>query len=235
MRCLALHSLGAFEAILDGKPITGFKTEKARALLAYLAVERGKRAHRRQSLVGLLWPDYPESSACANLRQVLTNLRQVLKDDDNQIPYLLVEGETIQLNPESDCWLDVAEFERLAAGADTTDLVSAIALYRCSFLHGFTSKDSPEFDNWTSVLREHHQGMASAALGGWRREMSRDRITRKRLVTRGSAWRWNPGRSSAHRQLMHLLALKGQRPEALAQYEACRKALKRRAGCRTLG
>ncbi len=229
MRCLALHSLGAFEAILDGKPITGFKTEKARALLAYLAVER-ERAHRRQSLVGLLWPDYPESSACANLRQVLTNLRQVLKDDDNQIPYLLVEGETIQLNPESDCWLDVAEFERLAAGADTTDLVSAIALYRGSFLDGFSLKDSPEFDNWTSVLREHHQGMASAALGRLAEGYEQRQNYEKALGYARKRLEMEPWQEQAHRQLMHLLALKGQRPEALAQYEACRKALRGELG-----
>ncbi|MFL7810020.1 MAG: tetratricopeptide repeat protein, partial [Anaerolineae bacterium] len=35
----------------------------------------------------------------------------------------------------------------------------------------------------------------------------------------------DPWREEAHRQLMHLLALTGQRSAALAQYEACRRAL----------
>jgi DNA-binding SARP family transcriptional activator len=101
MRRLTLHLLGAFEATLDGKPITGIKTEKARALLVYLAMERG-RAHRRQALAGMLWPDYPEEGARANLRHALANLRQVLGEEQNPISFLLVEGETLHLNPESD-------------------------------------------------------------------------------------------------------------------------------------
>ena len=44
------------------------------ALLVYLAVE-SERPHRRESLVGLLWPDYAERSARANLRHSLANLR----------------------------------------------------------------------------------------------------------------------------------------------------------------
>ena len=106
-----------------------------------------------------------KKAARANLRHALANLRQVLGEEQNEVPFLLVEGETIQLNPESDCWLDVAEFERLAAGAVIADLESAIALYRGGFLEGFSLKDSPDFDSWTAILRERYQGIASTALG----------------------------------------------------------------------
>jgi len=41
MARLILSLLGAFVATLDGKTVTGIKTDKARALLIYLAVERG--------------------------------------------------------------------------------------------------------------------------------------------------------------------------------------------------
>jgi DNA-binding SARP family transcriptional activator len=117
MKGLSLYLLGAFEAILDGKPLSGFKTDKARALLIYLTVERG-RTHRRQALAGLLWPDYPESVARENLRHARSNLRQVLGEEQNEPPFLLAEGETLQLNTEGGCWLDVAEFERLAGKRD---------------------------------------------------------------------------------------------------------------------
>jgi DNA-binding SARP family transcriptional activator len=114
--------------------LSGIKTDKARALLIYLAVERG-RAHRRQALAGLLWPDYPEEGARANLRHALANLRKVLGEEQNEVPFLLVEGETIQLNPENACWVDVAEFEKLTANnAAVNDLESAIRLYRGGFL-----------------------------------------------------------------------------------------------------
>ncbi len=237
MRRLALHLLGAFEATLDGKPITGIKTEKARALLAYLAVERG-RGHRRQSLVGLLWPDYPESSARANLRQVLTNLRQVLKDEENPTPFILVEGETIQFNPESDFWLDVTAFEEQISAKQEVgktipsvdDLKGTISLYRGGLLEGFSLKDSPDFDSWTANLRERYQGMASSALGklGEHHEQSQDYekaigYARRRLEL-------EPWQEEAHRQLMRLLAINNQRSAALAQFEACKRILKDELG-----
>ncbi len=53
MSHLALRLFGSFQATLDGRPITGFESNKVRALLAYLAVE-ADRPHSRDELVGLL-------------------------------------------------------------------------------------------------------------------------------------------------------------------------------------
>ncbi|PKO20769.1 MAG: hypothetical protein CVU38_18325 [Chloroflexi bacterium HGW-Chloroflexi-1] len=57
---LSLSLLGPFQVMLDGEPATGFESNKVKALLAYLAVE-ADRPHPRETLAGLLWPDYPES------------------------------------------------------------------------------------------------------------------------------------------------------------------------------
>jgi len=62
--------LGAFHVTLDGLPVTAFHSDKVRALLAYLAVE-SSRPHCRESLAGLLWPDWPDASARKNLTNAL--------------------------------------------------------------------------------------------------------------------------------------------------------------------
>src|SRR4051812_13489620 len=77
MQHLEHYFLGPFRVAVDGATLTGFATDKVRALLAYLAVE-GHHAHRREALAGLLWPDYPESDALVSLRQALRRLRQAL-------------------------------------------------------------------------------------------------------------------------------------------------------------
>ena len=41
MARLTLCLLGSFEVTLDGHPLTAFVSDKARALLAYLAVDTG--------------------------------------------------------------------------------------------------------------------------------------------------------------------------------------------------
>jgi DNA-binding SARP family transcriptional activator len=75
MPILSLSLFGPFQAALDGRPITGFESNKVRALLAYLVVE-ADRPHSRDELIGLLWPDQLDAAARANLRQALANLRK---------------------------------------------------------------------------------------------------------------------------------------------------------------
>jgi DNA-binding SARP family transcriptional activator len=62
MARLRVSLLGSFGVELDGKKVTAFTSNKARALLAYLATE-ANQPHRRKQLAGLLWPDWPERSA----------------------------------------------------------------------------------------------------------------------------------------------------------------------------
>ena len=56
---MTLGLLGSFQFSLGNAPVPGLSSDKSRALLAFLAVE-ADRAHRREHLVGLLWPDCPE-------------------------------------------------------------------------------------------------------------------------------------------------------------------------------
>ena len=109
---LALSLLGSFQATLDGRPITGFESDRVRGL-AGLPGGRGGRPHRRVTLVGLLWPDWPEPSASTNLRNALSNLRKAIGDREAAAPVLLVDRETIQFNLAGDAWVDVHAFQTL--------------------------------------------------------------------------------------------------------------------------
>ena len=104
MARLSVSLLGAFGAALDGQPVSGLESAKVKALLAHLAVE-SDRAHTRQALAGLLWPEFPEASARRNLRQALFNLRRSIGDDRAETPFLLADRETLRLNPEADLWI----------------------------------------------------------------------------------------------------------------------------------
>jgi DNA-binding SARP family transcriptional activator len=157
MACLTVSLLGSLDIKLDGQSVAHLATGKARALLAYLAVE-ADRPHRRETLSGLLWPDWPDRSARANLRNALSNLRTAIGDRGaNKIrdgagasrPFLLVTRETVQFNRATDCWIDVTAFEERAAGSapEIEHLEEAIALYRGPFLEGFAGGDSPAFDD----------------------------------------------------------------------------------------
>lgn len=242
MTHLSLTFLGPFQVTLTQTPITAFESDKVRALLAYLAVEMNQ-AHHRSVLADLLWPDQTEQRARTNLRHVLLKLRQAIGDQTAAPPFLLISRTTVQFNPASDHHLDVAAFcEHLATSTvhahhqlETCQtcmdhLRQAAALYRGDFLDGFYMADSSVFEEWVLLNREqfHRQALDTffhlAAYHERRNEVEEAGRYAQRQIE------LEPWREEAHRQLMRLLALSGQRSTALAQFETCRRILANELG-----
>jgi DNA-binding SARP family transcriptional activator len=242
MRHLDIALLGSFHVQVDGQPLTDFATDKVRALLAYLVLERD-RPHRREALAGLLWPDQPDARARQNLRQALTYLRQTLRDTDAETPFILVERTTIEIAPSVDLTCDVAEFLALdracaehrhirpnACLPCLQRLERMAALYRGPLLDQFALRDSTLFEEWAVRRREWLQQRAVDALAQLGEYMER-----RGEYGRAREYIWRqvtlePWHEEAHRQLMRLLALAGQHSAALARYEVCRRALDQELG-----
>lgn len=220
---LELKLLGPLEIRRDGISVTDFKSGKAQALLCYLAVSG--RSHPRPALAGLLWGDMPEPKARMNLSQALTSLRRIFGD------HLEISRQMIAFNRDSDYWLDVAAFEAGANNASVKASIDssqqAVDFYRGDFLDGFYVRDAPDFEAWVLAQRAHLRKLALQTLhqlslhftdqGQPGRAKAIDYTTR--LLALEPWW------EEAHRQLMLLLALGGQRSAALAQYETCRQVL----------
>jgi predicted ATPase/DNA-binding SARP family transcriptional activator len=237
MAHLALALLGPPLVTLDGRPVTGFDYDKVRALLAYLAIE-ADRPHRRAVLAGLLWPDQSEQAAHNSLRQALATLRRAIGDQDVPVPFLRITREAIQFNPASDHDLDVAMFTALLTACQrhthrhpetclscSRRLQEAVALYRGDFLAQFSLPDSITFEEWALVKREHlHQLMMQALiqLADYHELRGQSAQTQHYASLQ---LEFDPWREEAHRQLMRVLVLRGQRSAALAQYERCRRTL----------
>src|SRR6266545_8091648 len=104
---LEIALLGSPEIKLNGKPI---KTDrrKAVALLAYLAAT-GK-AHTRDHLAALFWPDYEHAAAFAYLRRTLWELNNILGDE-----WIEANRETVAFKQDSDFWLDTNVFQTCVA------------------------------------------------------------------------------------------------------------------------
>ena len=234
MAHLTLRLFGPFQVTLDGEVVTDFRSDKVRALLAYLAVET-ERPHRREKLAGLLWPDWPERSARANLRRALANLRQVIGDHQATPHFLHISRQTIQLNSASDAWVDVTAFTdyletKLPSQRIARQLEEAVALYRGSFLEGFSIGDSAAFEEWSLLNRERFHRLVIEALQRLAECHEEDGEYERALQYTWRQVGLDPWREIAHQQLMRLLALSGQRGAALAQYETCRRLLAEELG-----
>lgn len=241
MAHLEITLLGTFQARLDGELLTGFRSDKTRALLAYLAVEAG-RPHRRDWLAALLWGDYDDRSARRSLSSALANLRQLLvplADPAQASPVLESDRYDIRLRSDVAA-VDVLAFRRLLAISEKHPhrslvhcppcidrFTQAAGLYSGPFLPGLTFGDSPGFDEWQRTQQEdlHQQAlqvfstlaMHHLSEGAW---SLAEQYARRQINLQ-------PWHEEAHRQLMVILASAGQRNAALTQYDLCRTTLAR--------
>ncbi|MEZ4865647.1 MAG: AAA family ATPase [Caldilineaceae bacterium] len=216
---LHLTLFGSPQFTYQGKPVTGFVSNKVRALLIYLAVTG--RAHSREALAELLWADTPATRR-ENLKKALSNLRRL------EGVTLLEEGQHLVALDPNHYWVDVAEFETAAnEGAnDLATLQRALELYQDDFLAGFNLSLSYEFETWAlseqtrlkvqmvEVLRRLAERYAQ------RHEFPQAIATARRLL------QLEPWREEAHYRLIELLALNNEVSAALAQFESCRAKLR---------
>ena len=226
--------MGTFQVQVDGLIATGFESDKARAVLAYLIVE-ADRPHHRETLSGLLWPELPESAAKNNLRRVLANLRRVTGDHQAAPPYFKITRQSIQFNQDSDHWVDLTDYyqpleKKTAFRVSIEDLERKVELYRGPFLEGISIAGCVSFDEWMLLVRQRmHQHLLNLI----------DRLVEKYEQTGefdkaisylNQKLELEPWDEAGHRRLMRLLVYTDARLSALAQFETCQRALAEELG-----
>jgi DNA-binding SARP family transcriptional activator/pimeloyl-ACP methyl ester carboxylesterase len=230
---LSLFGLPRLERDAETIPIPRRKTL---ALLAYLAVTGG--AHSRDALATLLWPEYDQSSALANLRRELSRLKDALGE-----PALIADRLLVELSPQAGLWLDVATFQaKLKEGLDLSHsqdslsnacleaLQEAVGLYHDDFMAGFSLPDAPGFDEWQFFQGEELRRSLADALERLI-EMHISRAEYAQAISYARRWlSLDPLHEPAHRQLMQLYAWSGQQSAALRQYQECQRILQDELG-----
>lgn len=222
--------LGYFQIRAGTDSVTEFHSDKARALLVYLALEQWE--HSRSSLATLLWPEIGDKYARTNLRNTLYRLRQTLDaavpDAGDQL--LIVTRQTVQFNPVN-VFVDVHQLQKFVDTANTitdpSQLEPILELYRGELLTGFHVADAPTFEEWLLLRREmmHQQTLltfntlsrAYETVGNYDQSYS---VANRLLLL-------DPYREETHRQIMRLLALMGQPDQALQHLEQTRQLLYR--------
>jgi hypothetical protein len=164
-----------------------------------------------------------------NLRHALANLRRAIGDHQARPPFLITSRQTIQFNRASDTWVDAWLLLdlKLEQGQedDVARLEKAVDVYKGTYLQGFSLGDSSEFEEWALLTREHVQRLALRALHKLASALEKSGEYEGALPHAYRQVELDPWREKAHRQVMRLLALTGQRGAALAQYETCQRLL----------
>ena len=243
MSPLSLRFLGTFHASRDNVALTSFRSDKARALLAFLALE-ADRPHRREALAALFWPDRSERAGKANLRQTLSRLKRALKKGDDEKPLLKAARQTLQLDLSPEVFLDTRAFSNLLGEVEAhahpdlaacpdcvARLEAAAALFRGDLLEGVSVQDSEPFEEWLLVERERFRQralelmFALAAMFGAREDFARAQFYARRQLA------LEPWREEAHRQLVRGAGAPGRAQRGPGAVRDVPHAFGRRAGC----
>lgn len=235
MSNLKIWCFGNLVVEKDGRVIKQFDTDKSRALLVYLVIERA-RPVSRSHLAGLLWSDIPEQRALHSLRQTLTVLRRTLGDFPPHKSLIVGDRDLLQLNPQVSVWVDALAFqEELVAAMEHFQrqdmlqhlnicrLCKALDMKKGDFLEHFSISGAPLFDEWSCLIREDFNHRAVEGLGllaryhEIRREFSLARLAAQKIL------QITPWDETTHLQVMRLYALDEQWSAFSSQYRRMRQ------------
>lgn len=241
MYYLELMLFGSFAAASPPTPLA-FRSDKVRALLAYLVLHPAHSASRTE-LLGLLYSDYPDQVGRKNLNLTLTRLRQSLAPVEARMgaefSFLVAEREQVRLNWQPEWhWADVTEFDALQAacqfhphqslphcGQCQPRLRRMVELYRGELLAGWQFADSPGFNEWCLWQQEIRFRQVVEALfalteGALAAANYADAISLARQQINLIPWQ-----ERAYRQLIYALQATNQSAAAQAQFTRLKQTL----------
>ena len=231
---LEVFLLGRFAVLADGRPVekSQWTRHAAAQLVKLLALHPANTLHREQVL-DALWPDLDVEPASKALNKAIHAARRALEpglDSGARSRFLHTTLSTVALAAPVRLWVDADAFvARMtsALGARTCEAFDlAKDLYRGDLL--------PEdlYAEWASapraLLRDRYlellkaYGHFCADRADWPRAI----LLFQELVEA------DPANEDAHRALMHLYALSGNRDHSFRQFGRCRAMLKEHLGIR---
>jgi len=212
---LEVKLFGQPDIRIAGAPVKLAKRSATLAMIAMLVLKRG-RPVSRESLAFTLFPDHNEANALAELRRYLYRANRALPDRNGEA-WILGDAETVHWNGEADAYVDVFEFERLAA--DRATQPQAVGLYAGDLLENV-------YDDWVLSERERLRDRYFGLLDDL---IERFRAERNFTAAIGCAKRVlssDPWREDALRSLVALRYESGDTAGALAEYDRFARRLR---------
>jgi DNA-binding SARP family transcriptional activator len=234
MSNLRIQLFGKFSVRRGDQLLKGLAANKEQELLSYLLVLRD-RCHPRETLANVLWGDTSTEKSKKYLRQALWHVQSALEAEESTGPQLLVvEHNWVQLNLQSERWLDVEVFEQAFAATQELNgsqldthcaalLKDAVELYKGDLLDGW-------YQDWCLFERERLQNMYLGMLDKLM-SYSEKHLEYEAGQRYGSTiLRYDRAHERTYRQLMLLRHKAGDRIGAMRHYERCVAALDEELG-----
>jgi adenylate cyclase len=207
------YTLGSLDLKADdGRQLRSVLAQPKRvALLAYLAACGRGDSHRRDTLLGVFWPDLDEARARHALNQSLYVLRRAVGPS----VFVSTGDEELALDPDA-LWCDASAFMEAAEAGRAEE---ALEHYRGQLLEGFFISEAPEFEKWLDGERARLRRLATQA--AWSLAEAEEASGGVEVAAEWArkAAGFSPSDESAIRRLMALLDRAGDRASAVRTFE----------------
>ncbi len=232
---VAVRCLGTFRFCVNGRPVEGWRSSKARVLFLYLVNHRG-RPIPRDTLIQALWPNPDAVAAGTSLKVAVHSLRQTLGQlgADSSPLTIQAHGCGYQLNA-SHLWVDVEEFDRCFALGRAFEIQGrtprSLALYtRAADLYGGDFLEELS-DDWPMFRREALKDQYLYVLSRLAKAAVASGDYQGGIVRCQQILAKDRCREDAYRLLMICHAHLGQRSRVRAWYQFCVQTLQTELDC----
>lgn len=222
--------LGGFRIRRHGRPLDVLVTGKAMTLLAELAL-RLEIGVPREELLETLWPEQPLDRSTVSLNSLVYSLQRQLSDTLGAGQVMTYAHGRYALNQDAGVSTDIAHFDasvRLGNRLAATNATAAAAAFERALdgYHGDLSTGS-HLNIHVIVERERLRASFLSSLAWLANHHDR---TGDDLTALGYALRLlthDPCREDAHRVVMRARVRRGERAQALRQFQLCEHVLRR--------
>jgi DNA-binding SARP family transcriptional activator/TolB-like protein len=223
-----IHLLGSMRATSYLGDDVLARAQKARAALGYLCLTPGGRVSRTR-IAAMLWDRVSANHARSNFCRALFELASAMGP---LAPEMLSRARgTVRLSKL--CWIDAlalvkSPYSDPATGADLAVLCPG------ELLEGFEGV-SESFDEWLANERVRFKERLATSLSGVLQRVDRGEFDPEQVETIARRLlSFDPTHQDAWNALMRALAKRGEREQALREYERCRQVLWRAAHTKPL-
>ncbi len=221
---LMMRLFGGFEVEVGGQPLPKLRSQTGLRLLAYFAVNHGKRIERT-TVKGVIWPEEAVDPEKA-LQMTLANLRRALghgRPLDRSGRLFSPERRWLQFEPQEGDDLDIADFDRaidqaVRFGSDVR-LQAAMRLYRGPLLAGWE-------EPWVRAAREERSRRYIQALERFRGQAMVARDYEAALLYLRGSIRAEVQEGTGWRELIRAHIDRGDHDQAYAVYKALEQAIR---------
>ena len=230
MSPIRIELLGKLRFLVGQQLLASVSTSRLQSLLAFLVLH-ADAPQSREHLAYLLWPESGESQARTNLRQLLHHLRRALPVECS---LLATDNQTVRWRLDSNCSIDVNEFETAAARATDAEKKGDLATAREALEEAarlYSDDLLPDlYDEWLGTRREQLRQQSTEVLNRLTAllEMNGEYAAAIRHATRLVAA--DPLREPSYQLLMRLHVRNNDRSSALRVYHQCMRVLQRELG-----